>query len=454
MHSMMSCRRGRQRRHRWVAVLASLSIVAVAQIPAAGQSDLATSAEETLEQAWRRALEADAEYAASTAQSASARAGEQAAKSARWPTLSVSATYTQFADAPALSVTTPDFSFSSPRIFDNDDTVMGTAQLQWPVFTGGSISAGIRAATSGRLAAEANEQVAIASLKMTVAELYVDVWHARKMRVAAETAVEALAVHTDAVAAMVEAELRSRADLLASKVALSAARDRLIQAQHAQDLGQGAYNRRLGYPLDRVPALAEQLPPVRDLRGEPLDVLQSRAVARRAELAAMSAGRDGLAEQAKAENGKRLPQFALLAGYQHLETTILDRDEFSMIGIGMQWSLFDGGQARNKAAALRRASEATEWQRQSMESAIRLQVQQHWLAIDSADARAVVAREALAEADENLRLTRELYAVEMITNSQVLEAVALQQAASAQATRAAMDTVLARLTLLRSVGEL
>ena len=65
-----------------------------------------------------------------------------------------------------------------------------------------------------------------------------------------------------------------------------------------------------------------------------------------------------------------------------------------------------------------------------------------------------MARSALAEADENLRIARELYEVDMIANSQVLEAVALQQAAAAQASRAAMDTVMARLALLRSVGEL
>lgn len=442
-------------RYRQSAVILAMAFTsAITSASAVMREDPSGSPYETLQSAWERALRADADYAASTAQSAAARADERAAKAARWPTLSLNASYTQFAEAPALSITTPEFSFSSPRIFDNDDTVMGAAQIQWPVLTGGRVSAGIRAATSGRLAAEASEQVALASLKLTVAELYVDVWATRKMRSAAEAAVEALQAHTDAVAAMVEAQLRSRADLLASKVALAAARDQFIRAQHAQDLAQGAYNRRLGYPLERVPALSEQLPVVRDLRAESLKDLQARAITQRAELAAMRAGREALAEQATAENSKRLPQFALLAGYQHLETTILDRDEFSMIGIGMQWSLFDGGQARNKAAALRRASEAAEWQRQSMQSAIGLQVQQHWLAIDAADSRAMVAREALAEAEEHLRLTGELYEVEMITNSEVLEAIALRQAASAQATRAAMDTVLARLTLLRSVGEL
>lgn len=409
---------------------------------------------ETLESAWRQALAADAELAASGATTASARDSEQAAKAARWPTLELAANYTRFADAPALSVVTPDFSFASPRIFDNDDIVTGGAQLSWPIYAGGSLTAGARAATAVRVAAEANEEAATAALKLDVARLFIDVWHARKLRDAAQAATRALEAHVATVEAMVEGELRSRADLLASKVALASAQDALIRAEHAVALSQAAYNRRLGAPLSRVPNLAEQLPVVRDLRREDLSQLQTKALAQRAELAAASAGRDALAAQSRAETGKRLPRVAVLAGYQHLESTILDREDFSMVGIGLQWSLFDGGQARSKAAALRRAGEALDWQRKSLQSAIELEVQQHWLGVDAADARALVARDALAQADENLRMARELYAVEMIANGQVLEAVALQQAAAAQATRATMDTVMARLALLRSVGEL
>lgn len=429
------------------------SLIVVCFIDAGLARDESSSLE-SLESAWRQALKADADFAASGANAEAARASEQAARAGRWPTLELSASYTRFADAPALSVATPDFSFASPRIFDNDDLVMGGAQLQLPIFTGGRLSAGIKAASSRRVAAEAEEQAAAAALKLEVARLYIELWHARKQRTAAQSAVDALRAHVAAVEAMVAAELRSRADLLATKVALSAAEDQLLRAEHGVALASGAYNRRLGQPLDRHPPLAESLPVLPDLRSDALAALQARALTQRAELAAASAGRDALAQQSRAEQGKRLPQLALLAGYQHLESTILDREDFSMVGIGMQWSLFDGGQARSKAAALRRASESLEWQRKSLESAIALEVQQHWLGVDSADTRSRLARNALAEADENLRIARELYEVDMIANTQVLEAVALQQSAAAQASRAEMDTVMARLALLRSVGEL
>lgn len=437
----------------WALIAGSVASVASGVSLAATELEAAPTGE-TLQLAWQQALAADAEFAASGASSAAARENERAAKASRWPTLEVAANYTRYADAPALSVVTPDFSFASPRIFDNDDSVSGGAQLSVPIYAGGSLTAGVRAATATRVAVEADEQVAAAALKLEVARLYTEVWHTRRLRHAAAAAVDALQDHVSSVTAMVEAELRSRADLLASKVALAAAQDRLIQATHAVALSKAAYNRRLGYALDREPPLAEPLPVVRDLRGQGLAALQARALSQRAELVAASAGREALAQQARAESGKRLPRLAVVAGYQHLETTILDREDFSTIGVSMQWSLFDGGQARGKAAALRRAGEALEWQRKSLQSGIELEVKRYWLGVDAADARAVVARDALAEAEENLRMARELYAVEMIANGQVLEAVALQQSAAAQASRANMDTVMARLALLRSVGEL
>jgi hypothetical protein len=43
----------------------------------------------------------------------------------------VSGGYTRYADAPALDVTTPDFRFLSPRIFDDDDT---TALLSGDIY--------------------------------------------------------------------------------------------------------------------------------------------------------------------------------------------------------------------------------------------------------------------------------------------------------------------------------
>jgi len=409
---------------------------------------------ESLPEAWSIALTKDAGLASVSLQTESARASERAANAARWPSLEVGASYTRMDQAPALSIATPAFSFVSPPIFSGDDFHMRQAQLSVPLYAGGSLLAGERAARESRLAAEAVQRSATADLKLEVARRYLDVLRTGRALVAAEASVGALEAHVQDVTAMVEVQSKAQTDLLASRVAASAARQELARARLAATSALGQYNRHLGEPLDRpvqleAVALAVDAPERDDLRS-----LQQRAVGQRGELAALEAQGDSLEAAARAEFGKQLPTIALTATHQKIETTVLDREEFAMISVGVRWALFDGGASRQRAAALRRSSESTRARRAAFESQIRLEVHEARLAIDEADARVALTRDAIADADENLRITRELYREELATNTQVLEAIALQTAAAGHAADAVADATLARLRLLRAIGEL
>lgn len=408
---------------------------------------------ESLDDAWRMALAQDPGLAAVSQEMQAADADLRAARGARLPTLTVGGTYTQYADAPALSVDTPSFSFQSPRIFDDDDTLNGYAELKLPLYAGGSISAGVRAAASVHRASEAEQRRAIADLKLEVAERYVDVLRTRAARETAMAQVEALRAHVGDVAVMAEKGSVNQSDLLASRVALANAEQQRLRAGTAAAQARGAYNRRVGQPLEREPELDVALRIAVPTALE-LVTLQQRALAQRSELHGLAARASALAERARAESGRRLPQLGLIAGYNHLETTILDRQDFSMVGLGVTWQLFDGGQARQRAASLRRASRAVELRREELSSAIQLEVQQAVLGLDEAEARIVATRDAVAQAEENLRMSRELYSADLIANTQVLEAIALQLGAAANARDALLDADLARLRLLRAAGEL
>lgn len=135
----------------------------------AGFFPVGLNAAESLSQAWSKALATDAGLAAVSLDTEAARAGERVARAARLPQIEVGASYTKMSDAPALSIVTPEFAFVSPRIFDGDDFVMRNAQLSLPIFAGGSLSSGVKAAGAAREAAEADERRARADLKLAVA---------------------------------------------------------------------------------------------------------------------------------------------------------------------------------------------------------------------------------------------------------------------------------------------
>lgn len=427
---------------------AVLTSVAAACVVAPGRA-----VAETLEQAWQLALEHDDGLAAAAADLEGARSSERAARAARWPSLAANAGYTRFSSAPQFDFAGSGFALRAP-IFSGDDYVSGGAQIKLPLYTGGRISAGIGAAHHQTLGASDAERVARAALRLDVAQSYIDVLRAKRLLQTAESRVASLTAHVADVERLVNRELVARSDLLAGRVALANAEQQRVRADNGVALAYAAYNRRLGEALDRTPQLEDSVPVDAALPEEPLDVLIKRALEARGELGALSARADALALQSAAERADLLPQLAISGGYTYLENQILDRKDFASVAIGMTWNLFDGGQARNRSAALRNAGLAARHRVDDLRKQIELEVRQAWLGVREARGRVAASREAVAQADENVRITRELYGTGLGTNTQVLDAVALQVEAANNHDNATLDESLAVLTLARAVEAL
>jgi outer membrane protein TolC len=120
----------------------------------------------------------------------------------------------------------------------------------------------------------------------------------------------------------------------------------------------------------------------------------------------------------------------------------------------VQWAVFDGGQARKRAASLERSRRATEQQRADVESLIALQVRQSWLDVEETRQRIHVTADAVDQAEENLRIARERYGAGLGTQTQLLEAESLRVQALTNRDNAVLDAGLAKLRLARAVGSL
>lgn len=430
-----------------------LPVALLAGVAAAGVFAPGTAAAESLEDAWRLALEHDDGLAAATADLEGARSSERAARASRWPTLAANASYTRFNSAPRFDLAAPGIALQAP-IFSGEDMVAGGVQMRVPLYTGGRISAGIGAAHNESNAASDAERVARSSLRLAVAQSYIDVLRAKRMLHTADSRVASLTAHVSDVERMVNRELVARSDLLAARVALSNAEQQRVRADNGVALSYAAYNRRLGEALDRIPQLDDSVPVDAALAEQPLDLLIQRAVDTRGELSALAARAEALAQQSKAERAAVLPQLALSGGYTYLENQILDRKDFSSIGIGVTLNLFDGGQARNRSASLRNASTAARHRAEELRTQIELEVRQAWLDVREARSRLAASRESVAQAEENMRITRELYGSGLGTNTQVLDAVALLVEATNNRDDATLDQSLAVLRLARAVEAL
>jgi len=429
-----------------VSLCAMGAIVAIIAIPWAVRA-------ESLADAWAMSRQSDGSLAAAHSESEAAQADHAAALRQRWPTLDVNGTYTQFEHAPNLDIATPAGQLQAP-IWGHNGYAMAGADLSVPVWTSGKISSSIGAAAAGARGASAQEVRSSADLKLAVAESYIAVFRARKAQQVAESNVASLKAHADDVQVMYDKQAVAQSDLLGAQVALANATQQRLRAANALHLATAAYNRWVGQPLDRVPDLEDPPTTPSAETAAPLDQMIARAQERRPELAALGAQQDSLEQAARSERAKGLPQVALHAGYNHLDNQILDRENFASVGIGFQWRLFDSGQLQARTNALHSRARATGQQLADFRSVVALQVETAVLNREEAFARIHAAAAAVGQAEENVRVAKELYASGLGTNNQVLDAETLRIVALTNRDDAAFDLLIAQFRLQRATGDL
>ena len=408
---------------------------------------------ESLTDAWAMALQSDGTVAAAHSERTAADEEHSAAVRSRWPSLDVNGNYTRLQHAPLFDIATPAGQLQAP-IWRHDGYAIAGADLSVPVWTSGRTSGAIGAAAAGVRGAAAQELGSAADVKLAVAESYVAVFRARKALAVAESTFASLKGHRDDVQVMYDKQAVPRSDLLGAEVSFANAQQQRLRAANALHLATAAYNRWVGEPLDRAPDLDEPSGMPAAETEQPLDQLVAHSLERRSELAALAAQQEKFEQAARSEGAQGLPQVVLHAGYNHLDNQILDRENFASIGIGFQWRVFDSGQLEARTNALQSRARATGRQLAELRSVVALQVQTAVLDREEAVARIRVAAAAVNQAEENVRVAKELYASGLGTSNQVLDAESLRVVALTNRDDATFDRLIAQFRLQRAMGDL
>lgn len=409
---------------------------------------------ESLQDAWQTAMHQDLLLRASRDQVEAASEDLAAAKSARLPNVSASAGITRFNEAPAFDFSGAGVPATLP-LFGNENMEMAGANVTLPLFAGGSINRGIDAAAAALNAQTAQADATAQQVKLDVARHYINVLRAQRALDVADSTVKSLSAHVADVEDMFESGAVARNDLLSAAVSLADSEQRRLQARNALDLANAAYNRALGRDLGAPVNLDENLPEVdSQLDLNSLETLTRTAVTSRPELGQYEAAADALRSRSEATRGKTRPQLALTGGYTSLQNEFLNRDDYWMVGIGVEWNLFDGGQTRRKADAMAYRAQALERERANLESWIALEVRQAWLRLQETRERKRLAERAVEQAEENLRVVRDRYRNGEGTNTEVLDAEMLRALSHSNFDNAHYDARLALYELARGAGRL
>jgi len=117
----------------------------------------------------------------------------------------------------------------------------------------------------------------------------------------------------------------------------------------------------------------------------------------------------------------------------------------------LNWKLYDGS-TRHRSHAAKQQSLSLKMQRNDLISQIQLQIRQAWLDIQETQKRIKVAKQAISQADENLKVSTERYQQGLATNTEVLDAEDLRIQTNNNLNNAQYDAVMANLSLRRALG--
>ena len=412
-------------------------------------------AAETLADAWAQALSVDARLRAADAEGEGARATLEAAKGLALPKATASSRYTVLSKEPAALIGLPTIpGISLPDRMPLSERTYATHALQasLPIYTGGRIAAAVAAADIGVQASAQERLRTEQTVKLDVAEAWLNVLRSRRALAAAERHVAALDAHAADVNALHRQGVVPRNDVLSVAVALADARQQQTRARHGVDLAAAAYNRLLGRPLETAVDVHEPPPP--DAAREDFSTLVARARAARPELALLGARAEATDREADMERAARRPQVGVNAAVMHEDNRYRASQDIAQVAVGVQWEVFDGGIQRQRAdAAAARARAARERQADTA-TLIELEVRREWLAVEEAAQRLATTGAAEAQADENLRVARDRYRNGVGTHTEVLDAEALRALTDSNHLNAHYDLHGARYRLKKAVGEL
>ena len=400
---------------------------------------------ETLEEAWEAGLEADHLLKAAGEMTTASRAELDAAKGGRLPGLNLGAGYSILDNEPVSLAGNIQFATA------DDHSLSYQAMMSMPLYTHFQLSSLIDASMANLQASKFAEQAASQKVKLHIAEAYVAVLLGMRQTEVATSQEQSLAAHAADVKNLYDEGMVPVNDLLAAKVSLSNASQLTLQVQNRLDIARATYNRLLNRPLEQEASL-ERLTP--SFPATDPDTLSQEALTNRPELAALGERVDALRWQAKAEKAGNGPKVMLKSGYEYRENSHQLHEGVWQAMVMASWDIFDGNVSRNKGLALQARSRSVAEQQKDLATLIRLQVRQAWLDMEESWKRIGVTRETLAQAEENLQVTRNRYKEGIGTNTEVLNAESLRTTNYVSYDKANNDAVLAGIRLRYAAGSL
>jgi outer membrane protein len=323
-----------------------------------------------------------------------------------------------------------------------------------PLFLGGRTILGYQQAQLGRIAAEQGRLRAEQEVIFGVIRAYSAVLLSREALSTVQTSVRTAEANLAAAESRYEAGLVVASDALAARVRLARLREEAIAAANQVRLSRAALNEAMGLPLGQAHRLIGQLdlPPA---LSEQLDALEAAARTQRPDYRQLDLEVQRLEKDVLRTKGAILPTMHLMGNYEINNQNFASNGQDSWsVGVVLNLNLFNGGGDHARIVEAQANYQRAVAQRERMANAIGLEVHDAFLAHQTARERVAVAREAVTQAEESLRIVQDRYDAGLTTIVELLDSETAVTAARTNVTRTLYDATVSLARLDLSLGRL
>jgi outer membrane protein TolC len=256
---------------------------------------------------------------------------------------------------------------------------------------------------------------------------YFDLLEAQKLIEVAQKEVESLSSYLRDIEHLYEVGAAVKNDLLPAQVKLADTKQRLIASRNFREARAMRLNTILALPVREK--IAVQDVEADSLSMPPMENAWETAQWQRPEIALI---RDQIKASSLIERAKALENFPELfvdGGYSYSRNKFVVHQDNMFLNLGAKASVFEGGAERSQLNSERAHRRELALQRDKLMEDIQFEIEDSYLGLKDATEKVAVAKDSLAQAEENVRVNRVKFTEGSATTTDVLEAISLQTGA-------------------------
>jgi len=376
----------------------------------------------TLEQAIDTALKNNPQIQAQDENVMAMKMEKNVSFSAMLPKVDMSYGYQRLNAAPSIALPSSPFLPSEIPMGTRDNYKFSLSATQ-TLYAGGALYNAYKISDNTYQSADITRDQTKRDLKRQVIEAYYGLIQARQTLDVAKSSTVSIKSHLDVANAFFKQGMIPKNDLLEAEVRYAQSLQTLLQAENAVRLSEANLNQLLSRDLASPVDIDKEIP-MPDMKTS-LEESTATANEQRQELKVTQLGIDSANKGITISKAGYLPSLAATGAYTRTGDHPDVDDEAWTIGMGLTWNLFQGGSTCYNVSKATADRNKMNYIYQAQKNMIALEVKNAYLTAQEAKARTAVAEKSIEQAQENLRIQKDRYNLQVATTTDVLDAESL-----------------------------